>query len=188
MHQTGRHDKSITGLWGLNKNGHPTWSDRKDIQRGTENRLSIGNQDTVCAKHYQSKISSDGTHIPKPSLDNKDECPPLYYAMVLVRFFIVIWRLFVTFPNQDILLHSQWHQRSILQDLVFTRNGDFFFIIPVGQVFGARSAPSFFSLESDIRTNFATTGSSWWRTIRHTSKQKKSNCHHRRCQGNWLWP
>ena len=36
--------------------------------------------------------------------------------------------------------------------------GDFL-IIPVGQVFGSRSAPSFFSLELDIRTNLATTGS-----------------------------
>ena len=34
-----------------------------------------------------------------------------------------------------------------------------FLIIPVGQVFGSRSAPSFFSLTSDIWADLATTGS-----------------------------
>jgi hypothetical protein len=34
-----------------------------------------------------------------------------------------------------------------------------YLIIPVGQVFGSRSAPSFFSLTSDIRADLATTGS-----------------------------
>jgi hypothetical protein len=33
-----------------------------------------------------------------------------------------------------------------------------YLIVPVGQVFGSRSAPSLFSLESDIRANLATTG------------------------------
>ena len=33
-----------------------------------------------------------------------------------------------------------------------------YLIIPVGQVFGSRSAPSFFSLASDIRADLATTG------------------------------
>ena len=33
-----------------------------------------------------------------------------------------------------------------------------FLIIPVGQVFGSRSAPSFFSLTSDIWADLATTG------------------------------
>jgi hypothetical protein len=32
-----------------------------------------------------------------------------------------------------------------------------FLIIPVGQVFGSRSAPSFFSLASDLRADVATT-------------------------------
>ena len=31
-------------------------------------------------------------------------------------------------------------------------------IVPVGMVFGARSAPSFFSMASDIRADIATTG------------------------------
>jgi hypothetical protein len=31
-------------------------------------------------------------------------------------------------------------------------------IVPVGVVFGARSAPSFFSIASDIRADIATTG------------------------------
>ena len=108
---------------------------------------------------------SCNTHIPKPSPDNPDECPPVYYSTALMRFLVAIWRYRITHPKSDLILHADdldsafWRilyspEMAILFAYVFGP----FLIIPVGQVFGSRSAPSFFSLESDIRADLATTG------------------------------
>jgi hypothetical protein len=109
---------------------------------------------------------SANTHIPKPSPKNPDECPPVFYASALMRFFILIWRLRITFPETDILLHADDLDsafRRILYSpemaILFAYIFGQYLIIPVGQVFGSRSAPSFFSLTSDIRADLATTGS-----------------------------
>ena len=108
---------------------------------------------------------SCNTHIPKPSSENPDECPPVYYSTALMRFLVAIWRYRITHPKSDLLLHADdldsafrrilySPEMAILFAYVFGQ----YLIIPVGQVFGSRSAPSFFSLESDIRADLATTG------------------------------
>jgi hypothetical protein len=108
---------------------------------------------------------SCNTHIPKPSTDNPDECPPVYYSTAFQRFLIMIWRLRLTFPDMDILLHADdidaAFRRIIYSPemaILFAYVFGAYLIIPVGQVFGSRSAPSFFSLTSDIRADLATTG------------------------------
>jgi hypothetical protein len=108
---------------------------------------------------------SCNTHIPKPSPDNRDECPPVYYCTALMRFLIAIWRYRITHPESDMLLHADDLDsafRRILYSpemaILFAYVFGNFLIIPVGQVFGSRLAPSFFSLESDIRADLATTG------------------------------
>jgi hypothetical protein len=82
-----------------------------------------------------------------------------------MRFFVAIWRLRITFPQKDIILHAD-DLNSAFRRILYSPEmatlfayvfGDFL-IIPVGQVFGSRSAPSFFSLESNIRADLATTG------------------------------
>ena len=109
-------------------------------------------------------LGSANTHIPKPSVDNVEECPPVYYMTAFLRFIINIWRLRITHPRKDVLLHADdvdaafrriiySPEMAILFAYVFGP----FLIIPVGQVFGSRSAPSFFSLASDIRADAATT-------------------------------
>jgi hypothetical protein len=108
---------------------------------------------------------SCNTSIPKPSVHNPDECPPVYYSTALMRFFVAIWRLRITFPQKDIILHADDLNSAFRRILyspematLFAYVFGEFLIIPVGQVFGSRSAPSFFSLESDIRADLATTG------------------------------
>jgi hypothetical protein len=70
----------------------------------------------------------------------------------------------MTRPEEDILQHCDdldlafrrimYHpDLALVFAYVFTE----FFIIPVGQVFGSRSEPSYFSLISDIRAYVATT-------------------------------
>jgi hypothetical protein len=90
--------------------------------------------------------------------------PPVYYGDALLRFLIVVWRMRLSEPLRDILLHCDDIDaafRRILYhpDLAIAFAYVFleFLIIPVGQVFGSRSAPSFFSLTSDIRAWIATT-------------------------------
>ncbi len=108
---------------------------------------------------------SCNTHIPKPSLENKDECPPVYYSTALMRFLVAVWRLRITYPFMDVLLHAD-DVKSAFRRIIYSPEMAILFayvfgpflIIPVGQVFGSRSAPSFFSLASDIRADLATTG------------------------------
>jgi hypothetical protein len=108
---------------------------------------------------------SCNTHIPKPSPDNPDECPPVYYSTALMRFLIAIWRYRITHPKSDLILHADDLDSAFRRILYSPEMATLFayvfgayLIIPVGQVFGSRSAPSFFSLESDIRADLATTG------------------------------
>jgi hypothetical protein len=108
--------------------------------------------------------SSPNTHIPKPSADNADECPPVYYMTAFLRLLVNIWRLRITFPLLDILLHADDIEAAFRRILyhpdmavVFAYCFGAFLIVPVGQVFGSRSAPSFFSMASDIRADVATT-------------------------------
>jgi hypothetical protein len=110
-------------------------------------------------------LGSCNTHIPKPSRENPDECPPVYYSTALMRFLVDIWRLRLTYPSEDILLHADDIKSAFRRILYSPEMAPLFayvfksyLIIPVGQVFGSRSAPSFFSLASDIRADLATTG------------------------------
>jgi hypothetical protein len=108
--------------------------------------------------------ASANTHIPKPSADNPDECPPVYYMTAFQRLLVNIWRLRITHPTTDILLHADDIDAAFRRILyapelavVFAYIFGSFLIIPVGMVFGSRSAPSFFSMASDIRADAATT-------------------------------
>jgi hypothetical protein len=50
---------------------------------------------------------SANTWIPRPSPDNADECPPVFYMSAFQRFLRHLWRLVrITFPNDNILLHA----------------------------------------------------------------------------------
>jgi hypothetical protein len=117
-----------------------------------------------CTKAGKDEIGSINTYIGKPGIAAADECPPVYYGDALLRFLIVVWRMRLSAPLRDILLHCDDIDaafRRILYhpDLAIAFAYVFleFLIIPVGQVFGSRSAPSFFSLTSDIRAWIATT-------------------------------
>jgi hypothetical protein len=81
----------------------------------------------------------------------------------LQRFFRMIWRLRITFPLDDILLHADDLDAAFRRVLyhpdmacLFAYIFGKYLIIPVGQCFGSCSAPSYFSLLSDIRQFVAT--------------------------------
>jgi hypothetical protein len=108
-------------------------------------------------------IGAPNSTIPKPSVDNADKCPPVYYSNVFQRHLVRLWRMLMARPKDDILQHCDDIDsafRRILYHpdlaLVFAYVLGPFVIIPVGMVFGAPNAPSYFSLTSDIRANMAT--------------------------------
>ncbi len=109
-------------------------------------------------------IGSPNHSIPKPSAANADACPPVYYGKAFNRFLLQIWCMRQAEPLLDILLHCDDLDAAFRRVLyhpdlavVFAYIFLDFLIIPVGQVFGSRSAPSYFSLMSDIRAEVAST-------------------------------
>jgi hypothetical protein len=110
-------------------------------------------------------LSSANTWIPKPHPSVADECPPAYYQTAFMRYITWLWRLRGTLPAEPILQHCDdldaafrcvlYHPNvAAAFAYIFTR----YLVIPVGQVFGSRSAPSFLSLLSDLRAYVATCG------------------------------
>jgi hypothetical protein len=109
-------------------------------------------------------IGSPNTYINPPSPKNADECPPVYYGSSFQRFLIMLWCMRLAVPLSDILMHCDDLDAAFRRVLyhpdlavVFAYVFLDFLIVPVGQVFGSRSAPSYFSLLSDIRANVAST-------------------------------
>jgi hypothetical protein len=108
-------------------------------------------------------LSSANTFIPSPKAGDTDACPPVYYANAFLRHIQHLWRFRITFPLADVLQHcddidSAFRRVLYHPDLAIAFASVFaaFVLIPVGQVFGSRSAPSYFSLLSDIRAFVAT--------------------------------
>ena len=102
------------------------------------------------------------TYIPKPSLDNKEECPPVYYQSALRRLLRRILQMRISSPEEPILVHADdieaafrriiYHpDMAIAFAYVFTD----YLMIPVGEVFGSRSAPSFYCVLADVRQALA---------------------------------
>ena len=101
-------------------------------------------------------------YIKSPSPDNADECPPVFYQHAFARHLRRLWRTRITHPSEDILQHCDDIEAAFRRVLyhpdlavAFAYVFGEFLIIPVGQVFGSRSAPSFFSLLSDLRASIA---------------------------------
>ncbi len=107
--------------------------------------------------------SSANTFIPGPKDGDNDACPPVFYATAFMRHIRHLWRMRITFPLADVLQHCDdidaAFRRVIYTPelaIVFAYVFGKYLLIPVGQVFGSRSAPSYFSLLSDIRAFVAT--------------------------------
>jgi hypothetical protein len=105
---------------------------------------------------------SANTHIPKPNVANPDACPPVFYQHSFARHLRQLWRTRLSYPLEDILQHCDDIDAAFRRVLyhpdlapVFAYVFTAYVIIPVGQVFGSRSAPSFFSLLSDVRAAIA---------------------------------
>jgi hypothetical protein len=109
-------------------------------------------------------IGSPNNFIKKPSVANADECPPVYYGKSFICLLCLVWSMRECMPLLDILLHTDdldaAFRRVIYHPdlaVVFANILLDYLIIPVGQVFGSRSAPSYFSLLSNLWAEVAST-------------------------------
>ncbi len=102
---------------------------------------------------------SANTYIPKPGTPERlDECPPVWYQYAFKRLLRHIYRLRRTKPGAPLLVHADDIEAAFRRVLyhpdlavAFAYVFNDFVIVPVGQVFGSRSAPSYYCLLADIR-------------------------------------
>ena len=102
------------------------------------------------------------THIPKPKEQKELECPEVFYQFAFRRFLRHILRMRISCPNHPILLHADDIEAAFRRILyhpdlavAFSYVYSDYLIVPVGQVFGSRSAPSFYCVMADLRQALA---------------------------------
>jgi hypothetical protein len=98
------------------------------------------------------------TYIPKPSVDSEEECPPVYYQSAFRRLLQRILQMRISCPAEPILVHADDIEaafRRILYHpdmaIAFAYVYEDYLMIPVGKVFGSRSAPSFYCVLADVQ-------------------------------------
>jgi hypothetical protein len=102
------------------------------------------------------------TYIPKPSVDNEEQCPPVFYQSAFRRLLRRILQMRISRPAEPILVHADDIEaafRRILYHpdmaIAFGYVFEDYLMIPVGEVFGSRSAPSFYCVLADVRQALA---------------------------------
>lgn len=100
-------------------------------------------------------------NIPRPGEPGRErENPAVYFGRALLRHLIAVWRLRQDHPTEDILQHTDdidsafrrmlYHPDSAI---AFAYAFMEFLMIPVGEIFGARNAPSWWCLPAEIRAH-----------------------------------
>ena len=115
-----------------------------------------------------NKLTAEDTgaandYIPRPGTEGRErENPAVYYGKALLRHLIAIWNLRIEFPFEDLLQHtddidSAFRRMLYHPDLAVAFAYVFmeFLIIPVGQIFGSRNAPSFWCMPAELRAHLA---------------------------------
>eukprot|EP00980_Cylindrotheca_fusiformis_P016065 scaffold4737_cov92-Cylindrotheca_fusiformis.AAC.2 len=110
-----------------------------------------------CTNGPGDEAGSANTHIPKPSVERADECPPVYFQNAMDRLLRRILQMRIARPTEPIMVHaddiaSAFRRVLYHPDLacVFAYVFESFLLIPVGEVSGSRSAPSFYFVLADI--------------------------------------
>jgi hypothetical protein len=104
---------------------------------------------------------SANTSIPNPNVANTDECPPVFYQYSFACHLRCLWRTRITYRTESILQHCKDIEAAFRRVLYHPDLAIFFayvfgaYLVIIGQVFGSRSVPSFFSLLSHLRAAIA---------------------------------
>jgi hypothetical protein len=113
----------------------------------------VGPDDTGAPNH----------HIPSPGQPGQfDENPPVFYGSALRRHLAAVWNMRIAHPRADLLQHtddidSAFRRMLYHPDLavVFAYVFQDMLLVPVGNIFGSRNAPSWFTTPAEIRAHMA---------------------------------
>jgi hypothetical protein len=115
-----------------------------------------------------TKLSTDDTgapnsHIPPPGEPGRhEENPPVFYGSALRRHLTAVWNMRIAHPHEELLQHtddidSAFRRMLYHPDLaiVFAYVFQDMLLVPVGNIFGSRNAPSWFTTPAEIRAHMA---------------------------------
>eukprot|EP00980_Cylindrotheca_fusiformis_P008874 scaffold1899_cov112-Cylindrotheca_fusiformis.AAC.1 len=115
-----------------------------------------------CTNGPGDAAGSANSHIPKPSPDVALECPPVYYQTAFQRLLRRILQMRMSCPDVPITVHADDIASAFRRVLyhpdmacAFAYVFEEFLLVPVGEVFGSRSAPSFYCVMADVRQALA---------------------------------
>eukprot|EP00980_Cylindrotheca_fusiformis_P017027 scaffold5212_cov116-Cylindrotheca_fusiformis.AAC.1 len=119
----------------------------------------------ICIDCTNGPGDTDGSansHIPKPSPEVALECPPVYYQTAFRRLLCRILQMRMMCPKVPIMVHADDIASAFRRVLyhpdmacAFAYVFEDFLLVPVGEVFGSRSAPSFYCVMADVRQALA---------------------------------
>jgi hypothetical protein len=103
------------------------------------------------------------SHIPPTGESDKElENPPVFYGTALKRHLTAIWNMRISYPSDELLQHTDDIDAAFRRILyhpvlapVFSYVFQEFSIVPVGNIFGSRSAPSWFTIIAELRAHMA---------------------------------
>ena len=110
---------------------------------------------------HADDTGAPNSQIPKPGTEGRlEENPPVFYGSALRRHLTHIYNLRIQHPKEDILQHTDdidaafrrilYHPDvAIVFGYVFME----FAIVPVGEIFGAKSSPSYWCVPAEIRAH-----------------------------------
>ncbi|CAJ1969422.1 unnamed protein product [Cylindrotheca closterium] len=135
-------------------NNHPAWV--FDTGKG---------QICIDCSNGPNSLGSINLYIPSPKdaiPGEEDECPAVYYQYAFDRFLRRILRMRITRPNDPIMVHADDIEAAFRRVLyhpdmacAFAYVYSDYLMVPVGQVFGSRSAPSYYCVLADVRQALA---------------------------------
>jgi hypothetical protein len=86
----------------------------------------------------------------------------VFYGTALKRHLTAIWNMRITYPSEELLQHTDDIDAAFRRILyhpvlapVFSYVFQEFSIVPVGNIFGSRSAPSWFTIVAELRAHMA---------------------------------
>jgi hypothetical protein len=103
------------------------------------------------------------SHIPPTGEAGRElENPPVFYGNALKRHLSAVWNMRISYPDEDLLQHTDDIDSAFRRVLyhptlapVFAYVFQEFLIVPVGNIFGSRSAPSWFTTIAELRAHMA---------------------------------
>ena len=128
---------------------------------GSINRY-IPSPKEVKAAMEHAKTATEDAQAAKAAENLELECPQVFYQYAFQRFLRRILQMRITRPNEPIMVHADDIEAAFRRVLyhpdmacAFAYVYSDYLMVPVGQVFGSRSAPSYYCVLADVRQALA---------------------------------